>query len=204
MCSVRVFNFVKKEDHQYEITIFKSRERILPLVAHLFPLPISLLFPQQKTKSLHSSSLSTPQNIHGWTSRSLDLISTVSIPRSSPRSSFCRRRPIIPRSKFESHCIFGFGAWRDERKIKKSWSVWKLWKWVSSLCTISLYIWVWGVKRRDYKEERRQRLKIKLIRWVRAQSKKVDNWVQFYYGSAIKNISLLFKINSEHILKNVV
>ena len=114
-----MFNFVKKEVHQYEITIFKSRERILPLVAHLFPLPISLLFPQQKTKSLHSSSLSTPQNIHGWTSRSLDLISTVSIPRSSPRSSFCRRQPIIPRSRFKSHCIFGFGAWRDERKIKK-------------------------------------------------------------------------------------
>ena len=58
-------------------------------------------------------------------------------------------------------------------------------------------------------EERLQRgeetkIKKKLIRWIRAQSKKADNWVQFYYESAIKNISLLFKISSEHILKNVV
>ena len=119
MCLVRVFNFVKKDEQMYEITIFKLGERILPFIAHLFSLPISLLFPQQKTKPLHSSSPSTPQNIHGWASRSSDLISTISIPRSSPRSSFCSRRPITPRSRFESHFHL-VCQWVLEQSVKSS------------------------------------------------------------------------------------
>ena len=35
MCLVCVFNFVKKAEQMYEITIFKSRERILPFVVYL-------------------------------------------------------------------------------------------------------------------------------------------------------------------------
>ena len=122
MCLVRVFIFVKKAKHMYEITIFKFGERtpcLYPFVAYLFPLPISLLFPQQKTKPLHSSSPSTPQNIHDWASRSSDLISTVSIPRSSPRSSFCRRQPITPRSRFESHFHL-VCQWVLEQRVKSS------------------------------------------------------------------------------------
>ena len=122
MCLVCVFIFVKKAEHMYEITIFKSRERtpcLYPFVAHLFPLPISLLFPQQKTKPLHSSSPLTPQNIHGWASRSLDLISIVSIPRSSTRSSFCRCRPITPISRFESHFHL-VCQWVLEQRVKSS------------------------------------------------------------------------------------
>ena len=65
-----------------------------------------------------------------------------------------------------------------------------------------------------HKEERRDEMRVqrgeetkikkKLIRWVRAQSKKVVYRVQFYYGSAIENISLLFKISSGHIPKHDV
>ena len=66
------------------------------------------------------------------------------------------------------------------------------------------------VHREERRDERRvqrgeeTKIKKKLIRWVWAQSKKIDKWVQFYYGSAIGNISLLFKISSGHIPKHTV
>ena len=70
--------------------------------------------------------------------------------------------------------------------------------------------WVRIMHREERRDEMRvqrgeeTKIKKKLIRWVWAQSKKVDKWVQFYYGSAIRNISLLFKISFGHIPKHAV
>ena len=69
MCLVRVFNFVKKADHQYEITIFKSGERILPLVAHPFPLPIYPFYslsrkPNPCTPHLHQRLRTSTAGLH--------------------------------------------------------------------------------------------------------------------------------------------
>ena len=123
MCLVCVFIFVRKAEHMYEFFFFFNLDRELPdipsLLISLHHYLISFLFPQQKTKPLHSSSPSTPQNIHGWASRWSDLISTVNIRRSSPRSSFCRRRPIAPRSRFELHFHL-LCQWVLEQRVKSS------------------------------------------------------------------------------------
>ena len=58
MCLVRVFIFVKKAEHMYEIFFFFNLDR---------ELPISLLFPQQKTKPLHSK-ISIDASEHPWLS----------------------------------------------------------------------------------------------------------------------------------------
>ena len=67
------------------------------------------------------------------------------------------------------------------------------------LCTRYL-----GQGREKMRVQRGDKDSKKLIRWVRAHSKKADKCVQFYYGSATGNICLLFKISSEHIPKNAV
>ena len=91
------------------------------------------------------------------------------------------------------------------------------------MCLVSVFIFVKKAKQMYeitifksavHREERRDEMRVqrgeetkikkKLIRWVWAQSKKVDKWVQFYYGSAIGNISLLFKISFGHIPKHAV
>ena len=60
------------------------------------------------------------------------------------------------------------------------------------LCTRYL-----GLRHEEMRVQRGDKDSKKLIRWV-------PKCVQFYYGSATGNTSLLFKISSEHIPKNAI
>ena len=124
MCLVCVFIFVRKAEHMYETFFFLiwiENSLISLRCSYLF---ITTLYPfyslsRKPNPCVLSSSPSTPQNIHDWASRSSDLISTVNIRRSSPRSSFSRRRPITPRSRFESHFHL-LCQWVLEQRVKSS------------------------------------------------------------------------------------
>ena len=56
MCLVHVFIFVKKSWAKYEITLFKSGERIFSFVAHLLP-SLSFLFPESRKPNPRSPHL---------------------------------------------------------------------------------------------------------------------------------------------------
>ena len=56
MCLVHVFIFVKKSWAKYEITLFKSGERIFSFVAHLLP-SLSFLFPKSRKPNPRSPHL---------------------------------------------------------------------------------------------------------------------------------------------------
>ena len=124
MCLVCVFIFVRKAEHMYETFFFLiwiENSLISLRCSYLF---ITTLYPfyslsRKPNPCVLSSSPSTPQNIHNWASRSSDLISTVNIRRSSSRSSFSRRRPITPRSRFESHFHL-LCQWVLEQRVKSS------------------------------------------------------------------------------------
>ena len=114
-----VFN-LKKADTFDRINIFLFR-RENTLYSCCSSLRLFLLFPfsslraENQTHALNSSP-SMQQKID-WDSRSLDLISIVSMPRPSNLQGFCRHRPITPRSKFESPLSPSFFS----HKFQKLW-----------------------------------------------------------------------------------
>ena len=102
-------------------------------------LPLSLLFPHHMTKPLHSKiSIDATEHprlsftVVGWASRS-----SVYVRRSNPRSSFCRRRPITPRSRFESHFHL-LCQWVLEQRVKSS-SNWEVCFLVFVFCFLFLF-----------------------------------------------------------------
>ena len=130
MCLVRVFIFIRKAEHMYEIffILIWTENSLYPFVAY-----ISSSLPY--IPSIHSPYDQTPalQNLHRRLRTSTAELHDrrISSPPSafedpSPRSSFCRHRPITPRSRFESHFHL-LCQWVLEQRVKSSFFTQMFW-----------------------------------------------------------------------------